>query len=94
MESNRFLYKNVAAGTATTAVKVGAGVLHTLTINTKGASSNTLTLYDNTAASGTVIAVIGTTGAEQTFLYDICFTTGLTAISATGTGCDYTISYE
>lgn len=86
-------HKNVSAGTATTVVKSGAGFLHSITINTKGASSNTLTVYDNTAASGTIIALIGTTGQEQTLTYDVNFTTGLTCASASGTGADYTVSF-
>lgn len=79
---------------ATTAVKSGAGFLHAVTINTKGASSNVLTLYDNTAASGTVIATIDTTSASVTLTYDSAFSTGLTAVTATGTAADITITYR
>ncbi len=86
--------KYVAAGTATTTVKTGVGILHSITFNTKGASSNTLTVYDNTAASGTVMAVIDTTDKVTTLFYDIPFLTGLTVISATGTGADFTVQYE
>lgn len=93
MDLGQLQYKNVGAGTATTTVKSGAGFLHTLTINTKGASSNTLTIYDNTAGSGTKIATIDTTGASVTLILDVCFKTGLTLASATGTGADYTVSY-
>lgn len=75
-------------------MKSGAGFLHTLAINTKGATSNTLTLYDSTTGSGTVIAVIDTTVTPTYWLYDICFNTGLTIVSASGTGADYTVSFE
>jgi hypothetical protein len=89
------IYKNVAAGTATTNVKSGAGVLYLITFNTKGASANTLTCYDNTAASGTKIATIDTVNVNtQTLHYNVAFGTGLTCISATGTGADYTVSYR
>lgn len=87
-------YKNVAAGTATTTVKSGAGVLYSVIINTKGASANTLTCYDNTAGSGTKIAIIDTTGGTASIRYDVAFSTGLTCVSATGTGADYTVSYR
>lgn len=90
-QSTSFL--NVAAGLATTTVKSGAGTFATLTINTKGAASNTLTIYDNTAASGTKIATIDTTAAQVTLNFNIAFTTGLTLISQTGTGADYTVGY-
>jgi hypothetical protein len=88
------VYKHVAAGLATTTVKSGAGVLYGIIINTKGASVNTLTCYDNTAGSGTVIALLDTTGATASLKYDIAFGTGLTCVSATGTGADYTVSYR
>ena len=91
-----YKFTNVAAGTATTTFKVGGGTLHGLNINTKGAASNTLTLYDNTAGSGTKIATLDTTaslGAIISFGAGIDFATGLTAVSATGTGADYTVVY-
>lgn len=87
-------HKNVAAGTATTVISANPGFLHCITINTKGASSNTLTVYDNaSAASGTIIALIGTTGQEQTLIYDVNVVNGITCASATGTGADYTVSF-
>ena len=84
--------KHVAAGTATTTVKSSAGVLHAIVINTKGASANVLTIYDGDA-TGAVIAVIDTTVTFGTLYYDIAFATALTAVSATGTGADFTVSY-
>jgi hypothetical protein len=77
----------------TTTVKSGEGVLHSITINTKGATSNTATVYDNTAASGTKIATIDTTAQIQTLLFDVNFTTGLTIVLASGTSADITVSY-
>ncbi len=78
----------------TTTVKSGSGYLHSLTINTKGATANTATLYDNTSGSGTVIAVVDLTSNIQTLLFDIGFTTGLTVVIAGGTSGDITISYQ
>jgi hypothetical protein len=74
-------FKNINSATTTT-VKVGAGILHSITINTPVAGA--ITLFDNTAASGTVIGLITTTAASQgTMLYDVEFRTGLTILTAT-----------
>ncbi len=72
----------------------GTGVLHTVCINTKGSSSNTLTLWDSTASSGAGIAVIDTTAAVGCLLYDVAFTTGLRAVVAAGGAADVTLSYR
>lgn len=88
-----YSFLNLAAN-ATTTVKTGAGFLHTMTINTKGATANTVTVYDNTAASGTKIGTFDTTLGQQTFVFDIAFSTGLTAIIATGTAADITFTYK
>ena len=80
------------ATNATTVVKSGSGVLHGITFNKKGASSNVATVYDNTAGSGTVIALIDTTDKIGTLVYDIAFTTGLTIVTATGTAADMTVA--
>ena len=79
---------------ATTTAKSGAGTLHTITINTPGAT-DTLTVYDNTAGSGTVIAVINDASTNATTLtYDLAFTTGLTIVSAGTTAPDVSVSYK
>lgn len=75
----------------TTTVKSGAGVLYSVIINTKGAGSNTATLYDGLSAAGTVIAIIDTTGAAGELRYGLRFTTGLTVVLAVGTAADLTI---
>jgi hypothetical protein len=85
-------YAHLNANGATT-LKSAAGWLHTVTINSKGATGNTATLYDNTTASGTVIAVIDTTAQIQTLLLDAAFATGLTVVLASGTSADITVSY-
>lgn len=86
-------YLNVTANTAGTTIKSGQGTLVAVMINTKGASGNVLTMYDNTAASGTKIATIDTT-ASLTFLpYNAAFGTGLTIVLATGTAADLTFTY-
>ena len=86
-------YTNLAA-LATTTIKSGPGRLKSITINTAGASSNTVTVYDNTAGSGDTIATIDGTAAEQTLDYGgVEFTTGLTVVIATGTAADITVTW-
>jgi len=79
----------------TTTVKSGAGVLRRIVINTRAGILNTLTIYDNTTATGAVIGVVDTSDAEAgAFDYELDFTTGLTVVLAGGTAADITIIYE
>jgi hypothetical protein len=77
----------------TTTIKSGAGGLHTVTVNVKGGTGSTVTVYDNTTASGTIIAVIDPTQNLVTMVYDITFLTGLTVVLGGGTAPDITISW-
>lgn len=90
-------YANIVlAAPTTTTVRGGPGVLHTITINTPVASS-VITIYDNTAASGTKIGTITLPATllqegPYTAIYDVIFATGLTITTATGAS-DITVSY-
>lgn len=88
-------FTNVAAGTATTVIKSGAGTCASIVINTLGVA-NTLTVYDNTAGSGTKLATINTAAAVAgiPFTYGAAMSTGITCVSAGGTGADYTVTYR
>lgn len=82
-------YTNITTNTTTT-VKSGAGVLVGITINNPAAltvANLTLTIYDNTAGSGTKIGTwtvpFGLTGAVPFKIpYELAFTTGLTIVTA------------
>jgi len=89
-------YIHIAAGQATTTVKSGAGFLYSITFNSAAAATNVTTLYDNTAGSGTVIAIPATTSVTTpvTVQYNITFTTGLTIVTSTANGSDITVSYR
>lgn len=89
--SSSYLHLN-ASGTTT--AKSGAGVLRRIVINTRGGIINTLTIYDNTTATGAVIGVVDTVAAGGAFDYELDFTTGLTVVLAGGTAADITIIYE
>ena len=78
---------------ATTLVKTGEGVLVSITINTKGATGNTLKIYDGLTASGTLLATIDTTASIGTLTFNAKFSTGLCIVIATGTAADVTVSY-
>lgn len=92
----RFSYLNIAAGQATTVVKSGAGFLHSITFNSAATATNVTTVYDNTAGSGTVIAIPAATTATvpTTLMYDVSFATGLTILTATANGSNMTVSYR
>jgi len=86
-----YRYLNIT-GQATTTVKSGGGILHTICINTP-AATETITIYDNTAASGTKIGTITIFASTNPCLtYDVNFTTGLTLVTATASS-DLTVSY-
>ena len=91
----RFNYLNISTAT-TTVVKSGAGFLHLIVVN-KHVATGVITIYDNTAGSGTKIATI-TTGAALTSdspicsLYNVSFSTGLTIVTSQAE--DLTVSYR
>jgi len=89
--SSSYLHLNA---NGTTTVKSGAGVLRRIIINTRGGIVNTLTIYNNTAATGAVIGAVDTVNAGGAFDYELDFTTGLTVVLAGGTAADITIIYE
>lgn len=87
-------YTNLGV-TAGTTIHNAAGYLHTVTIN-QPIASGTVTIYDNTAASGTKIATITLPATllnegPVTAIYDVNFSTGLTIVT-TGTNIDVTVS--
>jgi predicted RecA/RadA family phage recombinase len=82
-------------GAATTTIKSGAGVFAGICLN-NGTASSTITIYDNTAGSGTKIASIapGSVALFGTCTYwDAEFATGLTIVT-TVASTDVTILYQ
>lgn len=81
------------AGAATTVVKSGAGTLRRLVFN--NTTAGTVTIYDNTAASGTVIAIITPVASGQPFTldYDLEFGTGLTIVTSAA-GMNLTATFD
>lgn len=88
-----FTYTHISTATTTT-VKTGAGVVHTITVNNLGTVASTTTVYDNTAGSGTVIAIINTLAGQISYIYDVAFNTGLTLVTTGTVAPDITVSYR
>ena len=84
-------YNHISTAT-TTILKYGAGMLHNVILNNP--TNNTITIYDNTSAAGTVIAIInpGSSATPFNLDYHVPFSTGLTIVTA-GTP-DITVVYE
>jgi hypothetical protein len=80
---------NIATAT-TTVVKSGKGILRKVIVNTTAAGS--ITIYDNTAASGTKIATMKASIAENSYLFDCLFTLGCTVVTAAAS--DVTVTFE
>lgn len=81
----------IAAGTRV--IHSRSCVLGSVVINTAAASS-TLTLYNNTAGSGDIVAIIDCATAGPRYLqYNISCPNGLTAVMAAG-NADVTITSE
>lgn len=91
-------YANIS--TATTTVLKGAtatdpkgGRLYAIVVNNPGATA-TITVYENNAASGSVIATIGGLTGPVTLTYDILLNAGLTIVTAGGTPPNITVCFE
>ena len=87
-----------SGSTGTTVLKRSAGELKRVVVNTVGSGSNSITIYDNTAGSGTVLAVLSGSGTAQntqafTVEYNLPFDTGLTIVISATAG-DITVIYE
>jgi hypothetical protein len=83
MKVNQVFSNTYISTATTTTVKTGAGLLHTIVVN--GGTTGTCIIYDNTAASGTILASFDTTNALATYTFDCSFSTGLTLITSAAT---------
>lgn len=88
-------YTNITTGT-TTVVKAAPGLLSEININTPVAGE-TITVYDNTAASGTKIATITipatiTSLSPVTLEFNVSCGTGITVV--TSSTADITVSWR
>jgi hypothetical protein len=87
-------YTHISANTTGVQVgPVGTITLHTVSINTKGATSNLLTIYDGTSTSGTVVAAYDTTAQVASVNLDVTLQVGMFVVLAAGTAADITLSW-
>jgi len=86
-------YNNIT-GQATTVVKAGSGLLHTITFNTPVATE-TVTIFDSLTGSGTKIGTITVPASPMpvTLTYDCRFSLGLTIVTATASS-DITVTFK
>jgi hypothetical protein len=78
----RYLYASVATA-ATTPIKSGAGFIHQIRV--VGGTLGAVTVYDNTAGSGTIIVPTVTPTTAGILIEDVTFSTGLTIVTAAAT---------
>lgn len=92
-DHSRPTYFNIN-GNATNILKRGAGTLHRVILNGPN-TSGTVTIYDNTAGSGSIIATIDMAKSSSIvdLDYNVDFSTGLTVVTA-GTPGDITIIWD
>ena len=91
--ANGSQFSHIAAK-ATTLVKTGDGYLHSVVINTKGATGNNANIFDGIDNSGTLIAVLDLTQGPATIFYNLAFAVGLTVVTDNGTQADITVIYR
>lgn len=87
-QSQPYLYKAINSA-ATTIVKSGAGILHTLVVT--GGTAGTINVYDSTGGATSNIANYSSTNTPNTYVFDVGFTSGCTVV--TGGATSVTISY-
>jgi hypothetical protein len=82
--ADSFFYTNITTATTTT-VKSGSGTLVRI-VNNKKLANGVVTIYDNTAGSGTKIGTITNPATlldnQQTYEYQVAFNTGLTIVTS------------
>jgi len=97
--NNPLFYCNSATAETRT-LKAGGGTLYSVTIGRAGGAGCTLTIYDNTAASGTIIAIFDMTkdaaiGTHVLAPEGVNFYNGLTyVLSATATAAAFTVTWD
>lgn len=82
------------AANGTIVISDKATNLGSVIINTAGASSNILTIYNGLVAAGDIVAIIDTTSANLPERdYFTSMPAGITVVMGTGTAADITITH-
>lgn len=80
------------AGAATTVIKSDAGNLHRIVV-ANGSGTSSATVYDNTAAVGTIITILNLNKLQGSIDFGGVFSIGLTVVT-TGSDSDITLVYD
>ena len=84
----------IAAGAGTTVVKAAPGRVVNALVTTAGTSTDNATVYDNTAGSGTILAVIlGGTAVGTQITIDMPAWTGITVVNV-ASGPAFTLGFS
>jgi hypothetical protein len=83
LKVNQVFTNSYISTAATTTLKTGAGLMHTLVV--QGGTAGTIIGYDNTAGSGTIVFSFDSTSALATYTFDIIFNIGLTIVTSAAT---------
>lgn len=89
LTEQRFTPGYISTATTTT-LKTGSGLMHAVIV--QGGTTGTIIIYDNTAASGTILASFDTTNALASYMFNVSFATGLTVVTSAAT--KLTVSYR
>lgn len=93
MDNSANKFKNITTNGNT--VVTESSELVSLVINTKGASSNTATIYKGTSENPNMkIGTVNTTVDPGRFDYGIACPSGFLVVTATGTAPDITLIYR
>lgn len=82
IEFPKYSYTYISTGT-TTVIATGDAILHSITVN--GGTTGTIIVYDNTAASGSIIASFDTTNTPANYVFDVTTSKGLTVVTSAAT---------
>lgn len=74
-------------------INTGVTLLHAVTISSKGASANTLTIYNGVDNTATEFFVLDTTAGVGQVPYDLVFDAGLYVTLGTGTAADLVVTW-
>lgn len=87
-------YQHINSPNTTIVLSSAPGVLVSILVTNFGAPGATTTIYDNTSASGTIIANINTSAVIGELAFDINYDIGLTVVTDSRSPGDITIIYK
>jgi len=85
-------YRNLNSNGAYT-LQTGRGMLHTITISTKGSGSATIHVYDGTSDAGDLVCHVDVHTQQVSLTYDLQFERGLHVVLDGGNAPDVTVTY-